>query len=92
MTGVNAERTSRAGRRIAEIGQDGTLVLDAGAVAPLLELTPEAFMEEVRRGLVYQVHEQGTGEDSGRTRVTLRYRARQCVITLDALGTAIDVG
>ena len=65
----------------------GDFVFDAAAVAPLLGLAPGPFMEELRKGAVYQVHERGTEEDSGKTRVTFRYRARSWTVVVEADGT-----
>lgn len=61
-------------------------MVDAAAIAPQLGLTPERFMEELRRGLVFQVTETGIGEDAGRIRLTFRYRAREFSMILDAAG------
>lgn len=64
---------------------DGEITFDARLVAERLGLTPELFMAEMARGIVYRQVEQGTGEDAGRTRVTFRYRASvwRCVIDAD---------
>ena len=64
---------------------DGEITFDAGLVAARLGLTPEMFMAELARGIVYRQVEQGTGADAGRTRVTFRYRASvwRCVIEAD---------
>ena len=83
--------TELIGRKVAKVDAIRELVFDAEAVAPLLGLAPGAFMEELRKGIVHQVHELGTGEDSGKARVTFRYRARQSTLTLDASGRALDV-
>lgn len=91
MTEANSRRMELVGRRVAERDEDGRLVFDAALVAPLLGLAPGAFMDELRRGMIYQVHERGMGEDSGRTRVTFRHRARHFVVILDALGRALYV-
>ena len=80
------------GMEVAKVDSTGSLVFDAALVAPLLGLVPGAFMEELKRGMVYQLYEQGTEEDSGKTRVTFRYRARQSVLILDAFGRALHVG
>jgi hypothetical protein len=61
---------------------DGFTV-DAEFVAGKLGLSPEAFWREVKRGIVYGVVERGEGEDSGRMRLTLRYRARSWSTTLE---------
>jgi hypothetical protein len=91
MTGSRTGSAELIGRRVAKVDASGDFVFDAAAVAPLLGLAPGPFMEELRKGAVYQVHERGTEEDSGKTRVTFRYRARQSVLTVDAAGRALDV-
>jgi hypothetical protein len=91
MMGLQSGSAELVGRRVAEVDASGDFVFDAAAVAPLLGLAPGPFMEELRKGAVYQVHERGTEEDSGKTRVTFRYRARQSVLTVDAAGRALDV-
>jgi hypothetical protein len=91
MTEIYSQPTELVGKRVAEVDETGDLVFNAAVVASLLGLTPDAFMEELRKGNVHQVHERGTGEDSGRTRVTFRYRVRQSILTLDALGRVLDV-
>lgn len=92
MTVMNSRKMDLIGRQVAEIDRAGDLVFDAALVAPFLGLAPDTFMEALRKGLIHHVHEQGTGEDSAKRRVTFRYRARQSVLTLDALGHVLDVG
>lgn len=91
MTETQPQPAGLLGTQVAEVDEAGDLVFDATIVGPLLGLEPGAFMEELKKGMVHQVHEQGTGVDHGRKRVTFRYRARQSVLTLDALGRAMDV-
>ena len=91
MAASQSEPAELVGRMAAEVDASGDLVFDAAAVAPLLGLTPGPFMEELRKGVVYQVHERGTEEDSGKSRVTFRYRARQSVLTVDRHGPVINV-
>jgi hypothetical protein len=67
--------------------EDG-FVVDAELVAGKLGLSPDTFWQEMKRGIVYSVVERGEGEDAGRVRLTVRYRARSWSITLDS-GTAI---
>lgn len=62
--------------------EDGFTV-DAELIAGKLGLSPEIFWREVQRGIVYSVVERGEGEDAGRVRLTFRYRARSCSITLE---------
>lgn len=62
--------------------EDGFTV-DAEFIAGKLGLSPETFWREIKRGIVYGVVERGEGEDAGRVRLTFRYRARSCSITLE---------
>lgn len=91
MTESHSEPTGLVGRTIAEIDDTGGLAFDAAVVGRLFGLPPDAFMEEVRKGFVYQTHERGTDEDSGKTRVTFRYRSRQSVLTLDEVGRVLSI-
>ncbi len=61
---------------------DGFTV-DAEFIAGELGLSPEIFWREVKRGIVYGVVERGEGEDAGHVRLTFRYRARSCSVTLE---------
>lgn len=60
------------------------VTIDAGFVAPLLGLAPDAFMAAIRRGAVVQVTERGVDEDAGHYRVTFRYRRRRCRVIVAA--------
>ena len=91
MTESQTGLTEIIGRKVAGHDAAGDLVFDAEAVAPLLGLAPAAFMEELRKGVVYQIHERGTEEHLGNNRVTFRYRARQSVLTVDGHGCVTDV-
>jgi uncharacterized protein (UPF0276 family) len=71
---------------------DGGFVVDAALVAPGLGLTPEAFMAALRKGLVFQIHESGTGEDSGTHRLTFRYRSREWRLIVDDEGLVLQAG
>jgi hypothetical protein len=66
---------------ITQAGDD--FIVDADLVAGSLGLTAEQFLRESRHGIVYSVVERGEGEDRGRTRLTLRYRARSWSVTLE---------
>jgi len=52
------------------------LEIDATEIAPLLGLTPEQLMAELRAGTVHHSAEELGGNDVGRICVTFRYRAR----------------
>jgi hypothetical protein len=91
MTELQTGSTEIIGRKVAGHDAAGDLVFNAEAVAPLLGLEPAAFMEELRKGVVYQVHECGIDEDVGKNRVTFRYRACQSILTVDRHGCVTDV-
>lgn len=67
---------------------DATLRLDAREIAPLLGLTPERLMSELRAGHVYHAAEEGCDRDDGRLRITFRYRARVARLIVDPDGSA----
>lgn len=60
------------------------VIINAGFVAPLLDLAPEVFMAAVRRDAVVQMTEHGIDEDAGHYRVTFRYRRRRCRVIVSA--------
>ena len=91
MTVLRTGPTGIIGSKVAEVDAAGDLVFDAEAVAPLLGLTPKTFMEDLRRGILYQMYERGTDEDRGKSRVTFRHRARQAILTMDDHGRVLDV-
>ena len=62
--------------------EDGFTV-DAKFIAGKLGLSPEIFWQEVKRGIVYGVVERGEGEDASRVRLTFRYRAKSCSLTVE---------
>lgn len=74
------------GADIVEIGPDGALTFDAARLGPLLGLSAAGLLEEIRKGLVYHVHEIGTGADEGTRRVTFRYRSRELRLLIDGTG------
>jgi hypothetical protein len=67
-----------------------TLVLPAELVAAGLGLSTETFISNLRAGLVYEITEKGVAEDSGRFRVTFRFRSRQFRALINEAG-AIEV-
>jgi hypothetical protein len=83
--------TERGGAAVTR-DADGSFVVDAVLVAPGLGLTPEAFMRELQQGLVFQIHESGTGEDSGTHRLTFRYRSREWRMIVDDDGLVLQAG
>ena len=66
-------------------GENATI--EAGHLAAKLGLSVDRLRAEMRRGIVYGVIEQGTGEDAGRLRLTFRYRARSWTVVVEADGT-----
>jgi hypothetical protein len=64
--------------------KDG-FVVDAELIAGKLGLSPDTFWREMKRGVVYSVVERGEGEDAGRVRLTVRYRAQSWSITLEQM-------
>lgn len=66
--------------------EDG-LEIDATEIAPLLGLTPERLMAELRAGEVHHSAEELDRDDDGRIRVTFRYRARMARLIVDPDGS-----
>ena len=69
---------------------DDGITIDAEALAPKLGLTVETLQENMAKGLVTSVTESGVDEDSGRTRLTFRYRARTWRVVVEADGTVFE--
>ena len=67
-----------------------TIVVPAELVAAGLGLSTETFIANLRVGLVYEITEKGVGEDSGRFRLTFRFRSRRFQALIDEAG-AIEV-
>lgn len=67
---------------------ESALRLDAREIAPLLGLTPERLMAELRAGHVYHEAEEGGDPDDGRLRITFRYRARIARLIVEPDGSA----
>lgn len=65
--------------------ENGEVTVEAAFLAPKLGLNVETLQEEMRRGAVVGVVEEGRDEDAGRTRVTFRHgdRSWQAVIAAD---------
>lgn len=59
-------------------------------VAGELDLSPDDFWREIKRGIVHSVVERGGGEDAGRVRLTFRYRAPFMVGDVERLGSMIN--
>ncbi|MFM2149716.1 MAG: hypothetical protein RLZZ187_2022 [Pseudomonadota bacterium] len=67
-----------------EIDAAGDVALSAEAAARLLGIPFDAFLADLRAGAVYSVVERGEGEDAGRLRLTLRRRATERVLVVEA--------
>jgi len=63
------------------------LEIDATEIAPLLGLTPEQLMAELRAGAVHHSAEELDRNDVSRIRVTFRYRARMARLIVDPDGS-----
>ncbi len=55
---------------------EDAVTVDASEIAPLLGLTPERLMAELRAGHVYQSAEEAAEADRGQMRLTFRFRSR----------------
>ncbi len=66
-------------------GEEATIA--AGHLAAKLGLSVDRLQAEMRKGIVYGVVERGVGEDAGRLRLTVRYRARSWTVVVEADGT-----
>jgi hypothetical protein len=66
-------------------GDDVTV--EAAYLAARLGLSVARLRAEMRRGIVYSVVERGVGEDTGRLRLTFRYRARAWTVVVQRDGT-----
>lgn len=68
------------------IMEDGGPVLGAELMGKALGLAPAALRAALDAGLVYSLVERGEAEDAGRHRLTLRHRATEAVLVVDANG------
>lgn len=66
---------------------DDGLEIDAREIAPLLGLTPERLMAELRAGQVYHSAEEPDGDDNSCLRITFRYRARVARLIVEPDGS-----
>ena len=70
----------------------GNPEIPAEVAAQLLGAALPDFLADLRAGVVYSVVERGEGEDAGRLRLTLRRRATQRVLVVEAAtGRVISV-
>ena len=66
---------------------DESLQIDAREIAPLLGLTPERLMAELRAGKVYHIAEEGEQSEDSRMRIIFRYRARTARLVVESDGS-----
>jgi len=69
---------------------DGEITVDAELLAPKLGLSTAALKAEMRKGSIDSVAEAGIDEDTGRTRVTFRYRTRAWTAVVEPDGTVVE--
>ena len=67
-----------------ELDAAGDAALSAPQAAALLGVTLEAFLADLRAGRVYSLVERGEGSDAGRLRLTLRHRAKERRLIIEA--------
>jgi hypothetical protein len=67
-----------------EIDAAGDVALPADVAARLLGVSLDAFLSDLRAGVVYSVVERGEGADAGQLRLTLRRRATTRVLVVEA--------
>lgn len=67
--------------------EDEGLQIDARDIAPLLGLTPERLMAELRAGHVYHSAEESAGLTDGQISLTFRYRARMARLIVEPDGS-----
>lgn len=68
---------------------EDSLRIDASEIAPLLGLTPERLMAELRAGQVYHIAEEPGGDDvdDQRMRIVFRYRAQTARLIVEPDGS-----
>lgn len=67
--------------------EQDSLQIDAREIAPLLGLTPERLMAELRAGHVYHVAEDCEDYGDDRMRIVFRYRARTARLIVESDGS-----
>jgi hypothetical protein len=63
------------------------VTVEASYLAAGLGLSVDQLRTEMRRGIIYSAVERGIGEDAGRLRLTVRYRARVWTVVVQRDGT-----
>lgn len=67
--------------------EEDSLRIDARDIAPLLGLTPERLMAELRAGQVYHIAEEGEEDADSRMRIVFRFRARMARLVVESDGS-----
>lgn len=67
--------------------EEDSLRIDARDIAPLLGLTPERLMAELRAGQVYHIAEEGEEDADSRMRIVFRFRARMARLVVEPDGS-----
>jgi len=67
--------------------EEDSLQIDAREIAPLLGLTPERLMAELRAGKVYHIAQEGEEDEDSRMRIIFRYRARTARLVVESDGS-----
>lgn len=70
-----------------EYEEEDSLRIDAREIAPLLGLTPERLMAELRAGQIYHVAEECENDEDSRMRIIFRYRARMARLIVESDGS-----
>ena len=73
----------------ATIESDGAITVQAEPIAAGLGLSVDAFLRNLRAGLIFQAVERGIDEDAGHMRITFRYRNRQFRVVADGSGQIV---
>ena len=73
----------------ATIESDGATTVQAEPMAAGLGLSVDAFLRNLRAGVIFQAMERGIDEDAGRLRITFRYRNRQYQVVTDGSGQIV---
>lgn len=69
---------------------DGSWVVDAAVIAPAFRIDAADVPALMRDGLITSRHEEGQGQDSGRSRITFFYGRRALRLTIDDNGKILS--
>jgi hypothetical protein len=62
------------------------ITVDAGLLAPLFDLEPQAVIARIREGSLISICERGIGADEGLMRLTFRHGTRRVRLIVDREG------